>query len=411
MSKYYLVRVSAGNHGAYDWIVSDDDKCSALQTGTIETLSRVVSQAKVILIVDPFRVRNFLADIPGRSKQQVKMAAPNLLEDDIGENIEDVSVLVGDHVNSKYQVAVFSQSWMNDICETFRQAGIGIEAVYSESSLIRQDTPEACLTVTSKCAFFYDGKSMVLPLELGALNSLLPRLLGTEARNSFQIVLESGLEQDVIDLEKLRGLVPSIQFNVRTLQRRLFEESAKSVLDKHSDRRLFNLLPDYVQNEEQNRRASRWAKVAGLLLAVALLTHIGFSTHRINQLKDAISVVKAEQEKTFRQAFPSVKRIVDAEVQSLRLLQSLEQEGPPPAEFLEILHRSTAALDGKDLEIDLAGLTFTDGVLLIKANTSNMAQLENYRAALSAALFAEVVSAQTSGTQVQGAIRVRALQE
>ena len=58
------------------------------------------------------------------------------------------------------------------------------------------------------------------------------------------------------------------------------------------------------------------------------------------------------------------------------------------------------------MEIDLTGMTFADGVLLLRTQSREMGDLEKYRADLNKILTAEVVTAESTDVAVRGAIRV-----
>ena len=117
--------------------------------------------------------------------------------------------------------------------------------------------------------------------------------------------------------------------------------------------------------------------------------------------------IKDQQQALFKQAFPEVRRIVNAEAQAKQLLQEMQQAGPPPAEFLNVFYRSTELLANAGSGVKLVGFSFADGVMILRMESDDMSRLEKYRGELSGFLAAEVVSAESTEDVVRGAIRVR----
>ena len=167
-----------------------------------------------------------------------------------------------------------------------------------------------------------------------------------------------------------------------------------------------DLIPARFKNSKVAATNNRLWRIAAGIFALAVVIQVSMDWWRINEAEQQLVITRDSQRSLIKSAFPEIGRIVNPEAQVKRALSALEQIGPPPAEFLNILTQSLIVPTRDELEIDLTGMTFADGVLLLRTQSREMGDLEKYRADLNKILTAEVVTAESTDAAVRGAIRV-----
>lgn len=416
-ANHYICKLSSDPEDDLWCLFTCSESGISEQTNKLGALARELNKLPVVALMSAAGIRVVKAHIPGRSESQVKQAAPYVIEEDLANDVDDLVIQVSKIDNDEQRaITIYEAAAVESFCNHLNAAGIEISSVIPDASLI--DAKPRCLTAIQS-----DGR-VLLAYQQGLFaavdDELFPALLSRLVRDADLIEVlivttqqtsatsgyNDSLKQDI--LRQYPDLILHIKDTKDSVARYIISQH-RAVPSKEFQ---IDLLPESArENGKFGISNNRTYLLAAGIAFLALLGHIGFSWSD-NQAKAVeLATLKAQQEEIFSNAFPEITRVVNAEAQAKQRLKELKEQGPPPAEFLGVLYASTEILDRSNpQELQLAGFSFADGVLLLRTESKDMAVLEKYRSELSGFLSAEVVNAESGDDGVRGAIRVRSRQ-
>ena len=405
-------QTDSGERGEYAWVPIDGEARARWQYGDIENLAKSVNNESLLIVaeIEDFHFVN--KAIPGKSRQQVTLAARYSLEDDIASDIDAVEVFVSERQsNGEYTVVIVESNYLNRVLGPLAEKGLNIAQLIPDAMLLDGDDNSLGILLDGERALFKYGARRAAATALSTAPILLNKLKRQEEFEGgvcriTKISSENTIAEGVLD--KVRESLATLSFEISESNDSYANFLFRAVQSKQSPLDDLDLVPQrYKQQINTARRKLLWRFAAGIAL-VALLVQLGADWWHIERTESALKTTREAQQQVVKHSFPEIGRLVNAEAQVKRSLAALEQSGPPPAEFLTILSRSLAVPTRESLGIDLIGMTFADGVLLLRTESKEMGHLEEYRAGLNEHLNAEVVSAEASDNAVRGAIRITA---
>lgn len=413
-ANYYLRKLSVDPEDDRWSLVTHTDNAVNERFGRLSDLAKTLENTPVIALINAAHVRVVRTKVPGRSEAQAKQAAPYVIEEDLINEVDELRIHVSKTDNQGDRlITAYEGQAIEDIWQQFGELGIELSALTPDASLIASARQSLTAIQAHDCVMFgyHDGLYASVDYELFPL--LLARLIRDENLTDISIVKTSDAKISAQYNEQLRDQLSSEGTNL-TIQ---LEDTADPALSCILSRlhpafaadSVVNLLPDSVRNKDALGISSTKAYLlAAGLAAIALLGHIGFSWSYNQSAAQELAALQLQQQNIFRDGFPEISRVVNAEAQAQQRLKELKELGPPPAEFLGVLHASTTFLEQNNTqELQLTGFSFADGVLLLRTESKDMALLERYRSELNGFLTAEVVNAESGDNGVSGAIRVR----
>ena len=141
-----------------------------------------------------------------------------------------------------------------------------------------------------------------------------------------------------------------------------------------------------------------------LIMLVALW---GLGIFELRQVESRIQAERAEQMRTFREAFPDVHRVVNVRVQAEQKLASLRGARGVGLEFLDAIYMTGlhASTEGDDIEF--RSFSYGEGVFNVHVQSRSANAIEAYRNRLvTVNLSAELISAENTREHVMGRLRV-----
>ena len=384
---------------------------SRWQHGDLDTLASALEGAPMYVLGETEKFHFVTKAIPGKSRQQVLLAARYSLEDDIANDIDDVEVFVSDQPrNGEYAIAIVDSVYIDGLLGPLAKKGLNIAQIVPDAMLLAYDNDPALLIDANRVLIKY-GPQSACAVELAAAPLLANKLIREAGSNGGTCHIARPEAQGSVDnelLESVRQDLENLAVQTIPVEQSAAQNFLAAIRRDQTPLGDLNLVPERHQLQGNTaRRKLLWRLAAGIAI-VAMLTQLGADWWMIEQTETVLETTRQAQQDVVKKSFPDIGRLVNAEAQVKRSLAALEQKGPPPAEFLNILSRSLDIPSRQALGIQILGLTFADGVLLLRTESKEMGHLEEYRAGLNEFLSAEVVSAEASGNVVRGAIRVTA---
>ena len=398
------------DHARYLWAAVVDGVSRQWHSGGLAELTQNYTGEAVIIIAPAERFRFVRAALPGKSRPQLELAARYSLEDDIASEIETVEVFVSDEQhNGAYTVAIVDKEYLEGFITPLVNEGMDVRKITPDALLLNHRANAAEILIENdRCLVRYDA-TLAAAFNIDVASQLLTKLQHEHNFDEVHCLISGKDAENNNLLETLQGLdakdaAPSIQ--TRLLKQPANEYLLDRIVHAEGEVGIIDLVPKRFKNSKTAVTRKRLWWIAAGIFAVAVAMQVVLDWWQINQAQQQILATRDSQQSLIKSSFPEIGRIVNPEAQVQRALGALEKTGPPPAEFLTILTQSLTVPTRTALQIDLTGMTFADGVLLLRTESKEMGDLEKYRADLNKMLTAEVVTAESTEEAVRGAIRI-----
>ena len=360
----------------------------------LEHLGTVLPES-VIMLLDGRSVTTLRADIPGRSDRQARVAAPFAVEEDIADDIEHVRVVCGSReADGGRVVAIVQTQQLSDIL-----------------------TP---LAAVDRAPVSVIPEYLALPWQLGACSiHIAPdRVLVRTARNegfacdieTAAVVLPRALQAGKVQAADIYGKPLPFPLEGVAISHHPLPEATWDVLSRGlASPPALELLPEAFRRRATGMQRPWLAAVAVLILA--LVGFVGLSLSARNGLQRDLATLEAREQALMAASFPSIERIVNAEVQATQMLVDLRAASGGEVSFLELLHGLGAAIAAQGQSIEFTSLAYADGILSAQIAAPDIAVLEALRAKTAPVLDLEIVSVETREAGVIGSLRASATLE
>lgn len=124
----------------------------------------------------------------------------------------------------------------------------------------------------------------------------------------------------------------------------------------------------------------RWLMAAAVLVLATALGHAGFLLWQVSALTRAVDAAKARTERSFREIFPDIPRLVDARVQASQALAELAARAGGGGDFPRLLTLAGAPLVAPGATgLSLVSLGYERGALEIRLAAPDMTAIERYQ--------------------------------
>ncbi|MGR8947863.1 MAG: type II secretion system protein GspL [Gammaproteobacteria bacterium] len=398
---------SAWFNAEYAWAEIDERRAATWRHGSVAELKRLAADRSIIVIANAEGFRLIQSALPGKSRQQIELAARYGLEDDIASEIENVDVFVSEQMHDgTYTVAIADRAYLDNLIAPLAKQGLEVRKIIPDALLLdyREASMEVLIDGARGLVKFHEN--LATAVNTNVLPQLLARLKREHQCSKLHCLLQSNHPAGSGIIDKIRLDDPRCDVQVQSTNKSAREYLLEKIIRLEPTLPNVDLIP--VRWKETRTAATQktlWRIAAGLLVA-AVLTNVTLDWRQIKVAERELAATREAQQTLIKSAFPNIGRLVNPEAQVQRELRALEKVGPPPAEFLKILTQSLLVPERNELQISLTGITFADGVLLLRTKSDEMGVLEKYRESLNEVLTAEVVTAESTNDVVRGAIRI-----
>ena len=393
----------------YAWARLAVDGRGAWQQATVGTLAKSVGTAPLLVVAPAEDFRFVTMPVPGKNRQQLALAARYSLEDDIASDVDAVEVFVSEQsADNEYTIAIVDSTRLEQFLAPLAAAGLEISGLVPDAMLLTFEEGTVNLLIDGNRALVKYQPCQAAATNAKSLPLLLAKLSKQYEVKKFVFQFSESDPAANRAITEVQADISNPPLELISIRHSVRDFLLRSVVENKSLTEYVDLVPKkYKQQKNIVRRRRLW-QLAASLFGLAVVTQLGFDWWHIHRSQAALVDTRQAQQQVVTSAFPEIGRIVNAEAQVTRSLQALEKQGPPPAEFLGVLSQSLEVPTRRELGIELLGLTFADGVLLLRTESKEMGHLEKYRAELNEFLSAEVVTAEANGDVVRGAIRISA---
>ncbi len=363
------------------------------QPGRRECRATLLAPASELLLTS--------VQVAGRNGNILDQALPYALEDQLARDVDTLYFARGPRkTDGSIPVAVIDRGRLDSWLKYLRDAGLEIEYILPECLLLPlQDNAWSCLSEPDR-TLVRTGEFEGFAIENDALPSILQAHLseGEEPPERLRYWNASGSET-IAEALTLSGW----RIESETLDGMPLELLAKNLISAPK----LNLLQGACYHRNSTGHSFRSWFPALVLLLLALVAHIGFSTYEYLQLSRQSQVATKSVQKLFRATFPEVKRVVDMAVQAEQQLTELRRsQGQGSDTFLYLLSTVGKAIHIQP-KLQLTQLSFQNKVLQVHLSGEELGVFEKFKQALAGqGMSVEILSAVVREEMVQGRIRI-----
>lgn len=365
-------------------------------------LQNAIKDARVILIVPGIDVLLTSVDVPKMSPARLRKAVPNLLEDEVAENLENLHFSVAKlTAGQPLDVAVVSKLQMQKWLEFLKEK---IPGSQTHIDVITPDT--LCLPWAEGRWTGVTNNNQVL------LRTGKGQGFAVDADNFVMItksVLDAGAEPEVMTLfqgewSKIKDLDQlELDIDYQKPSDSLLQDFAKQI---QTSGIVINLLQGEFESDNSMQLSRKLYRSAGMLaliwislLTVADMGKYWYLKHKVDGLQTEIASV-------YKEIFPNAKSVVSPKRRVQRLLSESQQSQSNGA-FMVMMAKIAPILD-KARGIKLTEMVYSGNDLQLQVEAGGFDQLDGLMKSMQVTgLVVNQTGATKSGDTIQTRITVK----
>lgn len=393
-----LVIYLGQNSHTVQWAVLSASTHNVLDEGQ-GTLAQAAEKAQgrsAVVLIPSDEVLLKEVAVPSRNVSKVRMAVPNLLEESLSDDIDDLHYAIGKQGKGDlYPVVIIAKQRIEQYQQRLSDAGVRVEHLmpsvlalpYADNRWsVLQEGDEVIVRASEYSGFSCAPENMPLFLKQ-ALNDV------------------SNADKPTIEVYQDEMTIPEM-LDVQVDRRQA--RSLMQLLAKGLDQGLvINLLQgDYKPLRKTSRFWKQWTPTAVLMTAMLVLW-FGLATQETYSLKQKNTQLKQEIENVYTETFPG-SRVVNPRAQMKNKLAQLKKAGSTNVQgFLSQLGSVSLKLK-QSPDTVLKGINYRKGNLDLDVQVKDLKSLEDLRGQFSnSGLTSEVLTAKSEQGVVNGRIRIQ----
>mgnify|MGYP000048537904 CR=1 FL=1 len=413
---------------APDGVVNDD-----ATTGSIDEAFDFLLDARgglfgldVVLILQGSHVFSTTVNIPSKQTRHIAQALPFMLEDNIGEDVEDLHFTPGER-DSEGNVGVLSirKSVIETIVSEFDRAGLSLTAIIPDMLCLPANDSEWVFVTDGHQLITRTSKYQALSIELDALPILLNALFpdtGEEGHKApvpgaFKVFVTQEFKSDNFE-NWLKTQITSHLVDIETALDLQHIESTEFVylcdnVDGDSLKQCNLLIGPYKPIPKRAPSLFNW-KPTAVLLSIFMCLFVGFQYVQASKLEQQALQADTEAKALYRKYFPRDKRVFDVRKQMKSHLMNAKS-GSEGTGFLPLLAQVGEKMNEmnrakKSQVINPLRISFdqVQGQLKIDCTAPGFDDLDKLKKALETLqLDVEIARASQDGDKVKARVNVR----
>jgi general secretion pathway protein L len=381
MPQTLLLRLPAPGQEQTEWLVIDGaaDSATTRQRGSLTLAAAVSRTGKVVALAPATQILLAEPELPPGSGVKLARAVPFALEEQLTEDIDQLSFAIGRRRPSGgTPVAAVSravlQGWLADLSA----AGLEPLAMYPDISLMPENPGQTVLWLEKGRLAVRRPGALPFAVELAPVSEALVVAgviadpLDTTAEpkvpeSAVLYVTREDWARSQIEFEQLAERFASLKVQLLPdgplpwLARGL--ESTDAV----------NLLQgDFARSTDFGARWHQW-RTAALLAAGLLAVHVAAQALQIRQAKHETAALDGQIANIFSAAMPA-ETLQDPRRQMQSRLDRIHKSGAGPEDFLRTLKALSSAMAGTP-KTDIDALSYRDNSLDMKVRAPSLAAL------------------------------------
>ena len=407
-SRFFIRIHEPGADAEASWLGAPDASGNVVVVrGALSDAAPLAAGAQVVVLIPSSRLLFTHAKVPTQNRQKLLKALPYALEDQLAEDVDDLHFALGARgIDGDMSIVVVSREQMGVWQEQLRTAGINSDYLIPDALSLPIQDQAWTVFLESNLALVRTGEAQGFASELDNL----PAFLG------FSVAEAGDATAATIDLWD-NGATYSSQLTevVKNAEIRVHDESIDllTLVAREFDPRFaFNLLQgDYSRKEQWGKRWRPW-RVAASLATVWVVLQLAMNISENVSLSRQNDELRAQVNRTYKEAFPEAKNVVNPKVQMQRKLAELQggSKSGVGAGFLVLVATTGSALKATP-GVNLRSVRYKNGELDVEIDVPSLQTLDQVKQLLGSqrGLAVELQSAASKDSKVEGRLHIKSV--
>jgi general secretion pathway protein L len=313
---------------------------------------------EVVLILPGLNVSQKQIASKIKNRKKLELAIAYELEEQLSEEIDQLFFAYQPAKEKNiFDVTVINRAWFESWLEIFKQQGIPLVAVITDTFLL-ETLPQEHLLINRGNYFL-----LKTPVDNYAID--------VENIDYFLDKLKELLSEELLFISDASQAVKfsNTSINLKSIQ---IQSCLLKLLTEHYKLPSLNLLQGNYKPELKND----WQKIkwVSISLFTALMIATGFQGYKHWQLTQKEAELDQQREKIFKSNFPDAKRIVNPLAQMKNKLQTVKENQQQQGQFITLLAKASMAL--RDIiaqqKVHLQTLEFENNILVFKLSANSL---------------------------------------
>jgi general secretion pathway protein L len=334
----------------------------------ISSLASLGKVKQISLVLDARDVLVTSAQIPPLPPKKLALALPNIVEDQLLQDPNTVSIALGDRTTEgQRRLAIADRAWLEQLRSSFERRGIRVNAIWpAQLSVPQRDgrwviaaTSQGLTVRSSACAFGWQAGATHAQ-RCASLHALLDTVALQERVSAKDMGIDAVIDDSQwSEVFKSVALERGIQFEVFSLPKPKAADT--NLLDP-----IAGSLGKSGQDKNQKFNWRHWRLPIGLAVACAVAA-IGGLNLMWWQLEREKSNLLEQTQRSFREAFPKATVVVNPKLQAQRLVSDLRRNlgAGAPDDLAALVKRLGDGLEGAAIDA-VHSIDYADGRLKVK---------------------------------------------
>lgn len=405
MTSTLLLRLPHPSQPDAEWLAVDEAGFATgpRQSGSLEAAAAACAGAKVIALAPATQILLAEPELPPGSGAKLSRAIPFALEEQLTEDIDQLSFAVGRRSErGTTPVAVVSRSILQGWMAALTQAGIDPVALYADVSLLPDNPGQTVLWLEG------DRLSVRRPGSLPVMIEMAPVTEALAVTGVLDVDAAALLYVTAADWGRVKAEIEQLQprfaaLNVQVLPDGPLPWFARELATTSA----INLLQgEFSRSTDYGSQWRLWRSAA--LLAVGLLVaHVAVQALQIHQANRQSAATDQQIAQVFAEAMPS-ETLRDARRQMQERLDKIRKAQGGAENFLRMAQALSGASSALG-QVDIEGLSFHGQTMDMKVTAANVQALATLTQSVAKqGLSAEIQSSTPAGSKVEAHVQIRA---
>jgi general secretion pathway protein L len=381
MAQTLLLRLPPPGEEETEWLLLDEagESGATRQRGSLTLAAAVARSAKITVLAPAGQILLAEPELPPGSGAKLARAVPFALEEQLTEDIDQLSFAVGRRrPTGGTPVAVVSLTVMRDWLSALAAAGLEPQAVYPDISLMPENPGQTVVWFEGTRLAVRRPGALPFAVELSPVKEALvvagviadPLDPASEAHIPESVLLYITRDDWVRTQPEFEALFESFA----SLKVQLLADGALPwlALSLHNPEVVNLLQGEFARSTDYGVTWRKWRMAAALALGL-LVVHVAAQALQLHHAKRDATVLDNQIAQVFASAMPS-EPVRDARRQMQGRLDLIRKSGGGPEYFLRCLQALSGALSANP-QTSIDALSYREQALDLKVTAPNLAAI------------------------------------
>jgi general secretion pathway protein L len=415
MAQTLLLRLPPQGEEETEWLLLDEGDESSLtrQRGSLTLAAAVARSAKVLVLAPAGQILLAEPELPPGSGAKLARAVPFALEEQLTEDIDQLSFSVGRRrATGGTPVAVVSSEVMRGWLSDLSAAGFEPQALYPDISLMPENPGQTVLWFEGSRLAVRRPGALPFAVELSPVKEAL--VVAGVIADPLDPAAESHIPESALlyisrdDWARTKDEFETLVENFASLKVQLLADGPLPWLSHSlSNPDLVNLLQgEFTRSADYGASWRKWRLAAALAVGL-LVVHVAAQAVQLQHAKREAAVLDEQMAQVFSTAMPS-EPLRDPRRQMQSRLDRIRKSGAGPEYFLRTLQALSGAV-GSSPQTNIDALSYREQALDLKVTAPNLAAISQVAQSITKqGLSADIQSSTPVASGVEAHLQVRA---